>query len=56
MYNMLIGASLCEPHTGGSLSWYRMLHVWTVRTIKYDREAIQVCHGFLRHVYGLQKR
>ena len=46
--NNLIGASLSKPHTGGSLSWFRTLHVQTVRTIKYDWEAIQVCLSWFR--------
>ena len=49
----VIGASLSEPHTGGSLSWFRMSCVRTMGMIKYDIEAIQVCHGFVRCVYGL---
>ena len=53
MVLLVIGASLSEPHTGGSLSWFRTSHVQTVRTIKYDREAIQVFHGLVRHMYGL---
>ena len=52
-YMSVIEASLSEPHTGGSLSWFRMLRVPTVTTIKYDCEAFQVCHGFIRRVYGL---
>ena len=33
---VLIGASLSEPHTGGSLSWFHTSHVWTLRMMKYD--------------------
>ena len=39
----LIGASLSEPHTGGSLSWFCTSRVQTARTIKYDY--------FISHVY-----
>ena len=49
----IVGASLREPHTGGSLSWIHTSRVRTVKTMKYDLEAIQVCHGFVRGVYGL---
>ena len=38
----VIGASLSKPHTGGSLSWFRMLCVQTERTIKYDGQVIQL--------------
>ena len=32
----IIGASLSEPHTGDSLSWFGTSCVRTVRTIKYN--------------------
>ena len=38
----VIGASLSEPHTGWSLSWFRTSRLWTVRTIKYGWQAIEV--------------
>ena len=38
----IFGVSLSEPHTGWSLSWFRTSRVQTVRTIKYDGQAIQV--------------
>ena len=33
-----------------SLSWFLTSHVRTERMIKYDWEAIQVCHGFMSRV------
>ena len=36
MTQRIIGASLSEPHTGDSLSWFHTSRVWTVRMMKYD--------------------
>ena len=42
----LIGASLSDPHTGWSLSWFHTSRVRTIRTIKYGWQAIQVLSWF----------